>query len=98
MEDIWRKNTKLTAYARQSGKKESIIDPSSWNCIRRNPHQRALAEHGIVGNGWYDRTLNGYRCDNQIDWSKVKKSGALKEKRMILPVPIYFGGTTCIQC
>ena len=99
---LGEKTPKLTAYARRSGKKESIIRPviPAVTCTAQSTYLtgKLPAEHGVVGNGWYDRTLNEHHFWKQsnrlVEGEKVWET--LKEKRMILPVPIYFGGTTCI--
>ncbi len=52
----------LSKFARQSGKKESIIKPvvPAVTCTAQSTYLtgKTPAEHGIVGNGWYDRVLN----------------------------------------
>ena len=55
-------------------------------------------EHGIVGNGWYDRTLNEHHFWKQSNRlvGMEKKFGKQHEKPdPISAVPIYFGGSTC---
>ena len=57
------KNTPiLTDFARRSGNKESIVRPviPAVTCTAQSTYLtgRSPSEHGIVGNGWYDRTLN----------------------------------------
>lgn len=53
---------RLCKFAQQSGKKESIIKPvvPAVTCTAQSTYLtgKTPAEHGIVGNGWYDRILN----------------------------------------
>lgn len=52
----------LTQFARQSGQKESTIRPiiPAVTCSAQSTYLtgKLPSDHGIVGNGWYDRTLN----------------------------------------
>ena len=52
----------LTRYARKSGNRESTIRPilPAVTCTAQSTYLTGShhEEHGIVGNGWYDRTLN----------------------------------------
>ena len=53
---------KLSRFARQSGRKESIIRPvvPAVTCTAQSTYLtgKLPTEHGIVGNGWYDRNLH----------------------------------------
>ena len=53
---------RLTEFARQSGQQEAIIRPvlPAVTCTAQSSYLtgKLPSEHGIVGNGWYDRTLN----------------------------------------
>ena len=59
----------LSKFARQSGKKESIIKPvvPAVTCTAQSTYLtgKTPAEHGIVGNGWYDRILNEHHLWKQ---------------------------------
>mgnify|MGYP001407954888 FL=1 len=60
---ILGKNTpKLNQFLRQCGEKESIIRPvlPAVTCTAQSTYLtgKLPTEHGIVGNGWYDRSLN----------------------------------------
>ena len=73
---------RLTKFARQNGDKETIIRPvvPAVTCTAQSTYLtgKLPSGHGIVGNGWYDRTLNEHTSgNNRIDWSKVKKFGNL---------------------
>jgi predicted AlkP superfamily pyrophosphatase or phosphodiesterase len=52
----------LTQFARQSGQQESTIRPiiPAVTCSAQSTYLtgKLPTDHGIVGNGWYDRTLN----------------------------------------
>ena len=53
---------RITAFARNSGTHESVIRPvvPAVTCSAQATYLtgKLPKEHGIVGNGWYDRTLN----------------------------------------
>ena len=53
---------RITAFARNSGTHESVIRPviPAVTCSAQATYLtgKLPTEHGIVGNGWYDRTLN----------------------------------------
>ena len=53
---------RLTKFARQNGDKETIIRPvvPAVTCTAQSTYLtgKLPSGHGIVGNGWYDRTLN----------------------------------------
>ena len=55
-------------------------------------NRKTPSEHGIVGNGWYDRTLNEHHFWKQsnrlVEGEKVWET--LRKKVQTLPVPIYF--------
>jgi predicted AlkP superfamily pyrophosphatase or phosphodiesterase len=59
---LGKSTPRLSQFARQSGKKESIIKPvvPAVTCTAQSTYLTGKTpnEHGIVGNGWYDRTLN----------------------------------------
>ena len=84
---LGEKTPKLTAYARRSGKKESIIRPviPAVTCTAQSTYLtgKLPAEHGVVGNGWYDRTLNEHHFWKQsnrlVEGEKVWET--LKEKK-----------------
>ena len=92
---------RLSKFARQSGKKESIIKPvvPAVTCTAQSTYLtgKTPAEHGIVGNGWYDRILNEHHFWKQSNrLVEGKKSGKLFAKIVqTSPVPIFSGGTTC---
>ena len=53
---------RLTKFAQQNGDKETIIRPvvPAVTCTAQSTYLtgKLPSDHGIVGNGWYDRTLN----------------------------------------
>ena len=59
---LGKSTPRLSQFARQSGKKESIIKPvvPAVTCTAQSTYLTGKTpnEHGIVGNGWYDRTLS----------------------------------------
>ena len=61
-EDIWeKKHRNLLPMPVSPVKKNQLFDPSSLRLHARAnhlPNRKTSAEHGIVGNGWYDQTLN----------------------------------------
>ena len=94
---------RITAFARNSGTHESVIRPviPAVTCSAQATYLtgKLPTEHGIVGNGWYDRTLNEHHFWKQsnplVQGEKIWET--LKNKILNLPASIYFGGLTCTQ-
>lgn len=59
---LGNKTPRLTKFARTSGTKEAVIRPvvPAVTCTVQSTYLtgKLPSEHGIVGNGWYDRDLN----------------------------------------
>ena len=83
---ILGKNTpKLNQFLRQCGEKESIIRPvlPAVTCTAQSTYLtgKLPTEHGIVGNGWYDRSLNEHHFWKQSNrlvqgekvWENLRK-------------------------
>ena len=76
---------RITAFARNSGTHESVIRPviPAVTCSAQATYLtgKLPTEHGIVGNGWYDRTLNEHHFWKQSNplvqgekiWETLKK-------------------------
>ena len=77
---------RLTKFARQNGDKETIIRPvvPAVTCTAQSTYLtgKLPSDHGIVGNGWYDRTLNEHHFWKQsnrlVEGEKIWES--LKNK------------------
>ena len=77
---------RLSQFARQSGKNESIIRPvvPAVTCTAQSTYLtgKLPSGHGIVGNGWYDQTLNEHHFWKQSNrlvegekiWETLKKN------------------------
>ena len=75
---------RITAFTERTGKKTSLIRPvlPALTCSAQATYLtgKLPSEHGIVGNGWYDRTLNEHHFWKQSNalvsgekvWEKIK--------------------------